>query len=240
MARIAVVLLGLSLSGVGLAREITVAMAKNLPPFFMMPGSGIEYEIIKETFASQGIKMIPRFVPFGRLPFMLKNRHTDAVATINQGSRVHATYSNPYVTYHNYAITLKSEQHRIDKMEDLSRYKILAFQKATDYLGKDYQQAVGKNPRYKETHNQRHQAIDLYKKRIQVVVADKTIFLYFRRVVGREENIDTSGSLVFHRLFEPTHYSMGFHDTGLRSAFEKGMKQMRKGRYQQIYDQYLN
>ena len=80
MGRVVVVFLGLMLSGVGLAREITVAMAKNLPPFFMMPGSGIEYEIIKETFASRGIRVVPRFVPFGRLPFMLKNKHTDAMS----------------------------------------------------------------------------------------------------------------------------------------------------------------
>lgn len=128
---------------------VRVAFSLDKPPYVNPEtGSGLEVEILRRIFLDMGYSMIPAFQPPARSVRSLELGRVDAMATITNMPKFHL--SDPYITFHNYAWTLKSKAHRLTSMSDLEKRSVIAFQNARFFLGNEFSKAVSKSPAYQE------------------------------------------------------------------------------------------
>lgn len=222
------------------AREVTVAVPRSVPPYVIPENwSGIEYEVVKRSLALVGHSMVPRLTVLARLPKEMQTQEIDAAMTMRPETGVVACYSNPHVTYRNYAVSLDKNNLRIDSTADLADKSVVAFQNAHVYLGEDYARATQNTASYREEANQVVQALLLYSDRIQVAVADHNIFRWFAAEVRGK--VDVTQRLRLHPIFPPTEYQMAFRDPALCAQFNQGLAQLKEsGEFDRIVARYLS
>jgi len=122
---------------------------------------------------------------------------------------------------------------------------VVAWQNAWRDLGPEFE--VLFNPEvtlpyvrdYTELASQRTQNLMFWHGRAQVIIVDKTIFLWYRKELASQ--VDTSAEVEFHNIFpRHTHFQVAFKDRQVRDDFNDGLRQLRKsGRYQQLVDAYI-
>lgn len=216
--------------------KITIAMGLTRPPYIdEKTASGLEFEIIDSSFKSVGVKIKPIFASLKRGNLLYNEKYVDGVST----KIVHSLkgyYSEPYINFHNIAVTLKSRNLKITKIEDLNKLSISAFQTAQTVLGPEFKKVTSQNPKYTETQHQESQVAQLLAGRIDVVVMDFLIFKNYREQM-KEKGIDSE--VTIHQIFPTTHYVMIFHEARNRDAFNKGLSQIRNDKtYSKIMEKY--
>jgi len=201
--------------------------------------SGFEVDIVRETFAIGGYEVQFIHQPLERTKMSFKQKLVDGVLTIKkhypqiQGSFV----SDEYITYHNVAVSLLSQNLRINSIADLENRKIISFQQAKFAFGKEFQLMAEKNQGYKEIADQKNQIGMLFLKRADVIVLDYRIFKYIR---SRLKNIPTEQEVIFHRIFPPSVFRIAFREKKNRDVFNQGLKKIRSsGRYEEIMRAYI-
>lgn len=238
-------LLGLLLTTSNLSNAAVVVMAfgEKIPPFcFPESDSGIELEIIGEALAFKGHLLKPRYYPLARVPLSFRQGEVDAAMTdLGQNlSEIGAHYGNPAVIYQNVFITLKGRGLSINTPEDLKGLSVVAFQGAA----KRYPQWLAASEQaglYFEQNNQELQVLGLNKARYDVVLSDRSIFRYFELLLERT-TLFKAKSVQMHDFTEvdPDDYRPVFRDRQIRDDFNAGLAHLKAtGRYQEIYDQYL-
>ena len=125
--------------------------------------------------------------------------------------------SSPTVTYKPTVFTLKSSNHKINKILDLEGHKIITFQGATGYFGADFV-GVSKNSEYRESYSMEKFPELLLRGRYSAVVLDYYIFNYFYRM--NDKNRDTS-IFQIHSVIPPVKACVGFHDINIRDQFNQ-------------------
>ena len=222
-------------------KPIRVIFSSYTSPYVFEDGSGIVIDIVTEALRPAGYKVVPVFLPQGRGFKMFADRKIEATSIIKKSSGLkNAFYSDYFMQYHNYAITLKSGP-RVDSINDLANLDVIAFQNAHLYLGRNYGQIVSSNPNYKELHNQEIQVLMLLSGRTDVAVMDISIFQFYKNKLSSEGKVYAEVSVVFNNLFEPTRYRTAFIDYHIRDAFNQGLQILREsGRYDEIYDNYID
>ncbi|MCP3924577.1 MAG: transporter substrate-binding domain-containing protein [Desulfobacterales bacterium] len=209
--------------------------------------SGLETDIVRESFALEGYQVKFIFQSLMRTKVSLRNGTVDGVTTIkNNYSEIQNTFlSEEYITYHNFAVTLRSRNIKINTIADLKDKNIIAFQQARFALGKKFKLMAENNPKYREMENQRLQIALFFGKRNDVIIVDSKIFNYFRqklkdspdKVMGK---ISFDEPVTFHGLFKPSKYRMAFRTIEIRDHFNMGLKKLQKsGRYKQIIESYI-
>ncbi len=199
--------------------------------------SGFEVDIVREIFALAGYKVQFVHQPLERTKISFKQKLVDGVLTIKkhypqvQGSFV----SDEYITYHNFAVSLSSQNLKIDSIADLK--KVISFQQARYAFGKEFELMAGTNPGYKEIADQKNQIGMFFFKRTDVIVLDHRIFKYFRT---RLNNIPTKQDVTFHKLFAPSAFRSAFREEKIRDVFNRGLKDLKSsGRYEEIIRTYV-
>lgn len=218
--------------------DIVVGFGANKPPYVFEQGrAGLEYDIVMASFAAVGVSAQPYFAPQGRLHALLGNRLIDVITTTSEQSGIEAYYSDVYIVYQNYAITLSDRHLDIHTIDDLSRYSVTAFQRASTNLGPQFRAAVAKSPQYTEQAKQVTRDILLFAGRVDVAVADRRIFDYFRQEIG--SLVDIRQAVTYHAIFPPTPYRAAFRDEALRDSFNRGLATIRRnGSYDEIQRRY--
>jgi polar amino acid transport system substrate-binding protein len=229
------------------AKELKIAFGQNRPPFvFQEDGKlkGFEEDIVREALKYKGHAIKKKTqMPNKRLEFAVARSGYDGAAAV-QKLDDGTYYSDNFVTYINYAISRKRDKVRINSIRDLTHYYVVAWQNAYRNLGPEFSIYYGPDAQgdhlksYKEFANQKYQNAFFWKGRANVIIVDKTIFLWYRKQLSGP--YDTSGELVFHNIFpKKTYYQVNFKDKGIRDDFNEGLKYLRKtGKYQQIIDAY--
>ncbi|RAU24021.1 hypothetical protein CU669_01825 [Paramagnetospirillum kuznetsovii] len=228
-------------AGIAQARDVNVAIGLSLSPYVIPEENrGMEFDIAKQALALEGHVMLPHYGPLGRLLKELEAGQTDAALTQRMETGIKsASYSDVYITYRNYAITLASRDLKIDRLADLTGKSILAFQRAATYLGPDFKAIADANPTYREESRQIIQPTMLFHDRIDVVIADRNIFAWFSRLPEVTAKTDTTQPIRLHALFPPTEYRVAFRDPDLRDAFNRGLGKLRaSGEYDRIVARY--
>lgn len=217
------------------AETIKVAVSVSLAPYVLAESNGgVELQIIREALALKGHDIQLRYPKLKQVPTLYQEGQVDAAMTINDAFVLEGYFSDDYIKYQNYAITLKRKKLKIDTINDLKNKSIVAFENAKIYLGSDFMYAVEK-AEYREVANQIYQVHLLYSQRTEVVIADKNIFMYMK---NKAKNINTKAFLSFHPIFKPSPYKMIFKKESLRNDFNQGLTQLKaSGRYQQILAQ---
>ncbi len=222
------------------SKEIKIGIGLSLPPYVISENStGIEMDIVREALKNKGYLMKPVYVPFARVLKVMQMKTVDAVLTVNEASGLeNVYYSNYHITYQNVAVTLKSRNIRIDKIEDLKKGRVVGFQNANLYLGPHFKKTIEKNSNYREIARQDLQVKLIYRKRADVLVMDINIFKFFKQKVT---GIDTTQEVVFHQIFEKSNFKVGFRNKKIRDDFNIGLKQLKsnKKRIDSIYRKYI-
>ena len=232
---------GLCFSQEWKTKPIRVAVGKSQPPYInSSKRSGMEYEIVEEALKNAGFQLFPVFVNFGDVPEQLVEKNVDAAMAMKESSGVEAFYSDEYITYHNFPITLESSGITINKVGDLEGKTISAFPNAELYLGPEFKKIARDDPGYSEVALQYKQNIDLYSGVVDVVIADINVFKWNNLHPRVTESVDVEKEVVYHRIFKPSHYSVAFRDEQIRDAFNKALAEMKSsGRYKEIVDKYI-
>jgi len=233
------IFLSLSLTTTVYAKSLKVAVGLSIPPYVIKEKSrGIEFDILKEVLASQGYEMEPVYVPLARTLFLLKNGAVDGIMSTGQKD-LPGCYTDSHITYWNFAISLASNNFKIQSIADLQNKRIISFQNAKNYLGKEFHQMAITNKKYREVADQSIQNKLLFLGRADVVIADRYIFEWFARDPKVKMFNRQGQKLTHHALFEPSHFRAVFKSEAICKAFNTGLKLMRQsGRYKEIIASY--
>ncbi len=232
------------------AEEVVVAFGENRPPFIIGIGKrGLEVDIVREALKQSGHSLKVVQMPNARLKatanIALQWGRTDAVAGVREGGKV-MYMSDSYVTFHNYAITKAAAGIQINTIADLKGKTVVAWQNARNDLGDAYRQLVDSAVpgvallNYYEHPNQREQVEMFWKGRADVLIIDKSVFVWQSRQLATV--IDTEGAVSYHDVFpQETLFYVVFRQQRIRDDFNDGLRVMKEnGRYQALVDSYLD
>ena len=222
---------------------ILLASTKSLPPYlYMNEKSGIEYEIVVQSFLAVGYDNVQHIdVHFKRGVMLLHNKSIDAITTnisntVYDSVETPAYPSEPILNYIDCAISLKSKNYKLDSIKNFYGKKIWAFKSASATLGADFHKMTVSNEDYTEEFSQENQIKVLMKKRIDIAISDKNIFL--SRLI-KEGIKDGAKKFNFHSIGKPTQRAVRFYKRDLRDDFNKGLNIIKKdGTYEKLLIKY--
>lgn len=241
-------MIALALGAPAAARELSIGFGVDKPPFvFGRDGRGLEIDIMRAALAFKGHTLKVVHVSNRRLQIGIKSMGLDGVATVREANDG-TYYSDTFITFENYAITKKESGIEIRNVADLRAEgrSVVAWQNAYRDLGPEFEAlfdpaslAPPSRAMYAELPSQRSQNLMFWMGRADVVIVDKTIFLFYKRELGKE--LDTSSEPVFHEVFpKRTHFQAAFKERKMRDDFNEGLRYLRStGAYQLFYDHYL-
>ena len=225
---------------------LNIGVSFAIPPWVITEtNSGIELDILKETFALVGYKVNPSYLSFALAYSLFESGKLDGVINAKETALKNGFFSDPVVTFQNVAISLEDrnfpEDINIAFLEDKS---IVAFQKASILLGEDFKNMVDKNSMYQEVSKQSLQINLLMIRNIDFIIMDKSIFGYYWQEAQSNPNLIRAKSKLdqpvkFHYLFEPTHYRFAFKSEKIRDDFNAGLILLKEnGMYDEIHKRY--
>ena len=98
--------------------SLRVGMGLAKPPYILESGeAGLEVEIAEQAFAAAGYKMNGLQFPPARALAMQRAGQLDALLSVDEGIGGKDFFSEPYITYHNAAITLSQRNIRLKNVE---------------------------------------------------------------------------------------------------------------------------
>lgn len=231
------------------ADEVRVGIGFALAPYVIhKKDRGLEVDIIREALALSGHEATFVYLPNLRLPMAYDLDEVDCVAAnvaydLEGDSGRKGFPSASTVAYRNYAMTLAESELVIDSLDDLADKRVLGFNNAKKYLGPDFVEAVKDNHEYSELADQSLQVRMLYSKRVEVVISDKRIFLWWRGKLEQSPMTDMLNfalPVVYHPIFPASPRHVTFAQARLRDDFNAGLERLRaSGRYDAIIRWYL-
>jgi polar amino acid transport system substrate-binding protein len=204
--------------------------------------SGIEYEIVKQSFLAAGYDNLQHIdVHFKRGIMLIHKKSIDAITT-NLSNKEYDSVetpiyaSEPIINYIDCAISLKSNNYDLNSIKNFYGKKIWAFKSASLSLGEEFHKMSISNKGYTEGFAQENQAKVLINKRIDIAISDKNIFLSSLTKEGIKNGIKKFN---FHSVGEPTKRAVRFYKRELRDDFNKGLNIIKKdGTYKKLLIKY--
>ncbi len=228
-----------------LADEITIGVGFSLPPYVIQDSdSGIEIDILRAAFAIKGHTVKIRYLPNVRTLSFFEEGKLDGAINVKKDSLLLGYYSDDVISFQNVAISLEDNNFSINNIIDLkdSKFTVLAFQNASKFLGDEFAQVATENKNYLEISDQSLHAVILLKKRVDVLISDKRVFLFhLRNALGKAKLLpeEQRRKVKMHTIFPPTKYSFVFKLEKIRDDFNQGLKIIREnGTYDLIMDRY--
>jgi polar amino acid transport system substrate-binding protein len=244
-AALAAVLL---ISTVARAREIRVGVGFAIAPYALREqDAGLEVDLIRAAFRAVGLEARFVYLPNLRLPMALAEGDVDCLATSVGYDMAERTgrpvfYSVPTLTFQNYAVSLAHRELHIRSIADLSGYVVLGFQDAANYLGPEFKAMTRGNDLYSELSDQSLQVRMLFSGRVDVVISERRVFLYWRnRLKGSPAGraVDLDQAVTFHSIFPAQDRQVVFAEKSLCADFDRGMIAIREsGSFDRIVRAY--
>lgn len=230
------------------AREVRVGVGFAIAPYVLRErDAGLEVDIIRAAFRAAGMATRFSYLPNLRLPLAFAQREVDCLATSVGYDMAECTkwpvfYSAPTLIFQNYAVTLADRSLNIGSIGDLAGYVVLGFQDAARYLGPEFAAMAQGNPLYNELSDQSLQVRMLFSKRVDVVISEKRVFLYWRNRLKSSpaaRAVDLAQPVRFSRIFPAQERQVAFADKSLRERFDQGLAAIRaNGEYERIVQTY--
>lgn len=224
-------------------KSVNIAFTKNREPYSMDKQllKGIEYEIASKVLAKSNISInYEKFLSRSQMETaLLDDAKLDMAVGVKQSNHT-LFYSDPLVSFENIVITRKEDLFDLSTIQDLSSKKIIAFEGASNYLGKEYQKLFDTEQKplnYAETSRQEEQVRALVTNEVNAIIMDKNIFLWYLKKHYKRSVQDYT----FHALFpSPNIYKVAFKDKNLRDLFNKHLSELKSsGEYAEIFYNYL-
>lgn len=192
--------------------DLVIAVGLWIPPYVIKDENrGIELEILREVLHLAGHNMTTHYVPLGRTLTEFGNPDIDGIMSTGI-KNLAGCYTDSHITYWNYAITRADRNIDLKTIDDLSSWSILAFQNASKYLGKDFENMARNSKRYTETADQRTQNRMLFLDRVDVIIGDRFIFQWFSRDNEVLKYTGVVPNVSYHEIFPPSHFQSVFKE----------------------------
>lgn len=202
------------------------------PPWSYKDCRGAEIDIIRYAFREKGIEITCSSSSYGRLvqSFIQKKYlfSSPIVAEVIKSNKAYA--SNSFIKYFDVIASYKSGKNSI---KDLEKKRFVAYQKAGEYLGKEFKASTLKAEYYREMPGRENQLRMLDKGRIDYVVGEYHIL--------REASKGINSSKVLKNNFVIKKWDIraASHDKELMKKFNEGLEIIRKkGLIKKIYKKY--
>lgn len=220
-------------------RTLRVGFPRNLPPWTLQSEmSGITIEIVQGVMRYHGYSVSPVFLSLTELNEGIAPQ-LDAHAQV-ESRNLEGYYSKKILDFETSLVSLRYNQFDIDRMRHLGDKRIAAFQNASFLFGPEFREMSRSNPDYMELEDQEQQVVLLYNGRVDVILIDKRIFLYFRRITSRT---NTSMPVRFHEVPGLTIVSPAFvvfRSREMRDLFDEGLESMmNENLYYDIFYKYV-
>ncbi|MCX6110900.1 MAG: transporter substrate-binding domain-containing protein [Proteobacteria bacterium] len=197
---------------------------------------GLEIDLFRAAMAHthQPIKLY--YGSFARIIRLLSQGLLDGAETSGPAF-ADIYYSQALISCTNVAVSRQSEHLTIDRIDDLHKHSIAAWQDAATDLGPTFNAMAKANPRYSENPDQQSQYRMFTSRRVQVLVIDQYIFTWWNDKLGRKP----PEAYQIHRIFpQNNEYRMGFNSKSVRDLFDQGLEAIkRSGDYDRIVQAYL-
>lgn len=225
----------------GKSEELVIAMG-NFEPLFANSG--------KPSLFKDLIDGVYRYIPDrkityrymlsnSRLVIELNNGTVDGAANIFSKQEIKGCVTDPIFGYSDVAITKKNGNLKIKSINDLSKYKVVSYQRAKVLLGDKYKNAVADSQHYSEVAHPEVQAKLLSTGMVDVSVGDKYIFLHSLQSWSKGQ-LDVN-DFIFHDIFPPVASAIGFNEQRHCDEFDQALVKFKQsGEYQAVYDYHLN
>ncbi|MBU2648948.1 transporter substrate-binding domain-containing protein [bacterium] len=236
---IAIILI-FSFPGLISAKELLIAFPLNLPPWTLQASdSGITVEIVRKSLKLRGYHVTTRYLSLKALNDQLKTGF-DAYAQV-ESRQLQGYYSDKILDFQTSLISLQFNDFAPRVINDLADMQLTAFPNASRLFGKAFQAMAEANPRYEEIDDQEDQVVRLYNGQTSMILIDRFVFLYFRRITALT---NTSMPITYHQISGLTEKSPAFvvfQDKALMTEFNMGFKQLKDNDdYYNIVYQYTN
>lgn len=205
------------------------------------PGSdgrlqGVEYDILNLVLETAGLQLVPYLGANERLAAAAGVDGIDGYAPVVGEAPADYHLTDSYLIYRNVAMVRADSGITLSGVADLSRYRILAFQRATLTLGTDYAAAVATAPLYREEPKQALQAAGLLFGRYDVLIGDTRILNHhIRQLLGGGNVQEGRAAVREYDLFDPTAYRAAFRNPDHVVRFNAALARLRQdGTYDAI------
>jgi len=224
------------------ADKLVIGVSFAIPPYVIKDNNaGIELEILSESFSAVGHTIEIKYLPLARTFVELSNGKVDGIINIKEGMLDDVFYSDDVITFNNCAISLtKRDFPNFEGFSFLRDKKIIAFQRASEILGKEFGSAVKNNEFYEEKAAQMVQVNRLFLEReVDFIILEKWIFRYYRKEASKILGNTVEAPITYHSIFEPTIYKFAFKQEKIMKDFNRGLKTIKdNGTYDQIFKKY--
>lgn len=230
----------IAFNNLSFAKEVTIGFSKEFPPYVMYQNgklTGIDVEIVKEAFKSQGYTVKAKQYYYDEFYPALKNKKVDGTSTTitPENEKEQFSYSKPYLKFENVVITRKKDNIKVNSIADLKDVSIVGWYKAYKTLGKDFEKKYSphisdnQSHLYHEKINQFEQVKEFFAGKEQAIVVDIYVYLWFKSQLIAQGFKPAEQEVDIHWIFpEKTIYSAAFIDSELKATFDKGISELKK------------
>lgn len=219
------------------AKSLNITFDYAKPPYiYKKEKSGFEIELLKSVLKLMGHEAIFHPLTFIHPEKLIKSDMVDVLMTVNENViNDNALLSNSYVNYQNVAISLAKSQIKINTIQELEKYNVVAFKSANKLLGEEFELMADAHEHYFEVENQLKQVSLLFSGKADVIIIDINIFNYYREQVM----LQTSASVDYHEIFPITEYQVAFHDKNLVPIFNENLSEFKRSEaYKRLLEKY--
>lgn len=218
------------------AQEVRVGIGFAIPPYVIQEkDAGVEVDVIREAFKAAGHEAVFVYLPNLRLPLAFAQGKVDCIASnaaydLAKDSKREVFPSDTTVVFQNFAVTIEDRKHSINSIQDLADKRVLGFNNARKYLGAEFAAMAQENTEYAELADQSLQVRMLYSGRVDTIITDKRIFLWWRgKLAGSplSETLHLKRPVSFHPIFPSAPRHVAFAIDSLRDAFNDGLEKIR-------------
>ncbi|MEW7864333.1 transporter substrate-binding domain-containing protein [Aeromonas diversa] len=217
------------------AETLKVGVSFAIPPYVIREDSGgIELNLLREALAETPYRLSFHYLPLRQTFELMEQGKLDAIINVKPGMLKRGYLSAPVITFYNRVFTLAPR--RIKRLDELAGLHLVAFPKAREILGADFDHAAALGHSYQEQSRQAQQVRQLFEGRAQAIVLERRIFEYYRAHFARQSPaLYHRGRAIENPLFAPTVYHFAFGDPKVRDRFDAGLRHLRtSGRYQTL------
>ncbi len=230
-------------------KTLKIAFGLGRPPFVYEESGtwrGFELDVMKAAMRELGYEVDHHHLPNARLYIALSDASFAAAVAVQPEPGDKSCYSKQTISeYVNVAISKSNRHVVLNRVHDLSKYSVAAWQKAHRNLGREFEALYGPNAegphleRYTELGDQAAQVRQFWLNRFDVLLIDRTIFGWYRHQL--RSSLPTGESVEIHPIFPGrANYHVVFRDCGLRNQFDLILAKMKAdGRYRAAIDRYL-
>jgi len=240
------ILLCLTGRGEAAGQTVTISFAAtNAPYAWASDGQvhGLEFDIMSAVLALSGYRLEAVARPYARLSKILANEKIDGVTGQHPSDLPGYYFSQPYMSYSNYAIVRKDSGIALQDVGDLLTRSVVAWRGAAVFLGlgemAPQRFAAAREKTYLEFADQPTTFKYFWNRRAEVLLSDRYIYETYLR--EHPDSAKEAPAVTYLRVLPENVVQAAFKSREVRDAFDQGLRRFKEtGAYQRLVDSYFN